>query len=88
LLIDVRDQANFSATGITLAVAILACDGLIIVRRVWITGGLALATQIAFLIFVGTYTASPLPAPSPISDPLPQASPPGGMAIYALPRRG
>jgi hypothetical protein len=75
----------FLATGTTLAGAILVCDGWIIARRHWITGGLALATQIAFLIFVGTYTASPLLAPSPISDPLPQASPPGGMAIYALP---
>jgi glyoxylase-like metal-dependent hydrolase (beta-lactamase superfamily II) len=80
-----RPSLYFLATGITLAVAILACDGWIIARRHWITGGFALATQIAFLIFVGTYTASPLPAPSPISDPLPQASPPNGMAIYALP---
>src|SRR6516225_8701266 len=54
-------------------------------RRHWISGGFALAAQIAFLIFVGTYAASPLLAPSPISDPLPQASPPDGMAIYALP---
>jgi glyoxylase-like metal-dependent hydrolase (beta-lactamase superfamily II) len=75
----------FLITGVTLAVVILACDGWIMARRRWITGSFALATQIAFLIFVGTYTASPLPAPSPTSDPLPQASPPGGMAIYALP---
>jgi hypothetical protein len=80
-----RPSPYFLATGITLAVAILACDGWIIARRHWITGGFALATQISFFIFVGTYTASPLPAPSPISDPLPQASPPGGMAIFALP---
>jgi hypothetical protein len=46
-----------------LAVAILACDGWIIARRHWLTGGFALATQIAFLIFVGTYRTSPLPAP-------------------------
>ena len=80
-----RPSPYFLAIGIALVVAILACDGWIIARRHWTTGGFALATQIAFLIFVGTYTASPLPAPSPISDPLPQASPPGGMAIYALP---
>ena len=80
-----RPSPYFLATGTTVAVAILACDGWIIARRHWITGGFALATQIAFLIFVGTYTASPLPMPSPISDPLPQASPPNGMAIYALP---
>jgi glyoxylase-like metal-dependent hydrolase (beta-lactamase superfamily II) len=80
-----RPSPYFLATGITLAVAIVACDAWIIARRHWITGGFALATQIAFLVFVGTYTASPLPAPSPISDPLPRASPPGGMAIYALP---
>jgi hypothetical protein len=80
-----RPSPYFLATGITLVVAILACDGWIVARRHWIMGGFALATQTAFLIFVGTYTASPLAAPSPISDPLPQASPPGGMAIYALP---
>src|SRR5262252_1430893 len=57
-----RPSPYFLATGITLAVAILACDGWIITRRHWITGGVALAVQIAFLIFVGTYTASPLPA--------------------------
>jgi glyoxylase-like metal-dependent hydrolase (beta-lactamase superfamily II) len=80
-----RPSPYFLAAGITLAVAILVCDGWIIARRHWITGGFALATKIAFLILVGTYTASPLPAPSPMSDPLPQASPPDGMAIYALP---
>jgi len=80
-----RPSPYFLATGITLAVAVVACDGWIIARRHWITGGFALATQIAFLTFVGTYMASPLPAPSPLSDPLPQASPPGGMTLYALP---
>jgi len=80
-----RPSPYFLVTGITLAVAILACDGWIIARRHWITGSFALRTQIGLLIFVGTYTASPLPALSPISDPLPQASPPNGMAIYALP---
>ena len=80
-----RPSHYFLATGATLAIAILACDGWIIARRHGISGGFALATQIAFLIFVGTYAASPLPAPSPMSDPLPHASPPDGMAIYALP---
>ena len=79
-----RPSHYFLATGIILAIAILACDCWIIARRHWVTGALALGAQIAFLIFVGTYTASPLPAPSPISDPLPQASPPDGMAIYAM----
>jgi glyoxylase-like metal-dependent hydrolase (beta-lactamase superfamily II) len=80
-----RPSPFFLASGITLAVAILACDGWIIARRHWITGGLALTTQIALLFFLGGYAASPLPAPPPLSDPLPQASPPAGMAIYALP---
>jgi hypothetical protein len=53
-----RPSPYFLATGLTLAVAILACDGWIIARRHWITAGFALSTQIAFLIFVGTYTAS------------------------------
>jgi len=72
------------ATTIALALAILASDAWIIARRHRITGSLALATQIAFLIFVGTYMASPFPIPSPPSDSLPSASPPAGMAIYAL----
>ena len=80
-----RPSPYFLATGMTLAVAILACDGWIIARRHWITAGFALSTQIAFVTFVGSYTASPLPAPSPLSDPLPQASPPVGTAIYTLP---
>jgi glyoxylase-like metal-dependent hydrolase (beta-lactamase superfamily II) len=80
-----RPLPVFLATGITLAVAILACDGWIIARRHWITGGLALTTQLAFLIFLRGYAASPLPAPPALSDPLPQASPPAGMAVYAIP---
>jgi glyoxylase-like metal-dependent hydrolase (beta-lactamase superfamily II) len=68
-----------------LAVGVLACDAWIIARRHWITGGLALTTQIAFFIFLGGYSALPLPVPPALSDPLPPASPPAGMAIYALP---
>src|SRR5262249_7358226 len=80
-----RPSPFFLVTGITLAVAILACDGWIVARRQWITGALALTTQIAFLLFLRGYSASPLPAPPALSAPLPQASPPAGMAIYALP---
>jgi len=80
-----RPSTYFLATGMALAVAILACDAWIIARRLWITGVLALTTQIAFLIFVGSYGASPLPAPSALSEPLPSASPPAGMAINAVP---
>jgi glyoxylase-like metal-dependent hydrolase (beta-lactamase superfamily II) len=80
-----RPSPYFLATGIALAVAILACDGWIIARRHWITGGLALTSQIAFLLFVGSYAASPLPTAKPLSEPLPSASPPVGMAIYVLP---
>jgi len=79
-----RPSPFLLAAGIALAVIILACDAWIISRRHWITGGLALTTQIAFLIFVGSYAASPLPAPQASSDPLPKASPPEGMAIYAI----
>src|SRR5499433_1158469 len=39
----------------------------------------------ALWFVLGGYAAAPLPAPPPLSDPLPQASPPAGMAIYALP---
>jgi glyoxylase-like metal-dependent hydrolase (beta-lactamase superfamily II) len=80
-----RPSSFFLATGITLAVAILACDGWIIACRTWVTGGLALTTQLAFLFFLGGYAAAPLPAPPALSDPLPQATPPAGMTIYALP---
>ncbi|HXY54371.1 MAG TPA: MBL fold metallo-hydrolase [Nitrospirota bacterium] len=80
-----RPSKLFLASGIALAVALLVCDGWIIVRGDWISGGLALMTQIAFLIFVGGYAASPLPAPPPLTDSLPPASPPAAMTIYALP---
>jgi glyoxylase-like metal-dependent hydrolase (beta-lactamase superfamily II) len=80
-----RPSPYFLATGIALVVGILACDGWIVARRHWITGGFALTTQIALLVFVGSYGASPLPAPSPLAAPLPSASPPAGMAMYVLP---
>src|SRR6516165_5632956 len=80
-----RPSPVFLAVGLTLAVAILACDGWIIARRRWITGSVALTSQIAFLFFLGGYAASPFPAPPPLSDPLPQASSPASMAIYSLP---
>jgi glyoxylase-like metal-dependent hydrolase (beta-lactamase superfamily II) len=80
-----RPSPYFLATGIALAVVILACDAWIIARRRWITGVLALTTQVGFLFFLGGYAAAPLSAPSPLPDPLPQASPPAGMAIYVLP---
>jgi len=80
-----RPSTVFLATGIALTVAILACDGWIIAGRHWFTGIAALTSQIAFLLFLGSYSASPLPAPSPLSDSLPPASPPAVMAIYALP---
>jgi glyoxylase-like metal-dependent hydrolase (beta-lactamase superfamily II) len=80
-----RPAPYFLATGITLAAAILACDVWIIAGRRWITGILALTTHIALLIFLFGYSASPFPEPSPLSDALPQASPPAGMAIFALP---
>src|SRR5215469_14020835 len=70
-----RPSPVFLALGLTLAVAILACDGWIIAGRRWITGSVALTSQIAFLFFLGGYAAS-FPAPPPLSDPLPQASSP------------
>jgi len=80
-----RPSPFFLAPGVLLAIAVVACDCWIIARHHWITGILALATHVAFLLFIGTYTASPLPPPPPLSDALPSASPPAGMAIYALP---
>jgi glyoxylase-like metal-dependent hydrolase (beta-lactamase superfamily II) len=80
-----RPAPFFLAIGIALVVSILACDGWIIGRRRWVSGGFALAAQIAFLLFLFSYAPAPLPAPAAISDPLPPAAPPPGMAIYALP---
>jgi len=84
-LYTARPSVFFLAPGMMLAVAVIACDGWIIASRRWITGSLALTTQAAFLLFAGSYRASPLPPALPLSGPLPQASPPVGMAIYALP---
>jgi glyoxylase-like metal-dependent hydrolase (beta-lactamase superfamily II) len=80
-----RPSPVFLAVGLTLAVAILASDVWIIAHRRWITGSVALTSQIAFLFFLSGYAASPFPAPPPLSDPLPQASSPASMAIYSLP---
>jgi N-acyl homoserine lactone hydrolase len=80
-----RPSRYFLVTGIALAIAVLACDGWIVARRHWITAGIAVASQALLLLFVGTYAASPLPAPAPILAPLPRASPPPGMTIFALP---
>jgi glyoxylase-like metal-dependent hydrolase (beta-lactamase superfamily II) len=80
-----RPSIWFLALGATLAISLLACDAWIITRRHWLTGGLALTTQIGFLFFLGGYAASPFPAASALSDPLPQASPPAAMAIDVLP---
>jgi glyoxylase-like metal-dependent hydrolase (beta-lactamase superfamily II) len=80
-----RPSIWFLAAAGTLALAILACDAWIIARRHWLTGGLALTTQIGFLFFVGGYAASPFPPAAALSDPLPQAFSPAGMALYVLP---
>lgn len=80
-----RPSTWFLAAAATLAIAILACDAWIIARRHWLTGGLALTTQTGFLFFIGGYAASPFPPALALSEPLPQASPPPGMAIYVLP---
>jgi len=79
-----RPSPLYLAAGFVLAAIILACDAWIIARRHWVTGGIALITQAAFVIFIGGYAASPFPAPSPVSDPLPQPSPPTGMAVCVL----
>src|SRR5262252_10659413 len=80
-----RPAIVYLATGSTLAILILACDAWIVVRRRWITGAFALATHIAFVAFLFGYAASPLPMPSTLSSPLPGATPPAGMAVYAIP---
>ena len=73
VLYTARPSPLYLAAGFVLAAIILACDAWIIARRHWVTGGIALITQAAFVIFIGGYAASPFPAPSPVSDPLPQA---------------
>ena len=80
-----RPSTLFLACGVALALAVLACDAWIIARRHWITAAFALASQIVFLIFLSGYVGSPFTAPSPLSEVLPAASPPIGMAIYVLP---
>jgi N-acyl homoserine lactone hydrolase len=79
-----RPSPMFLATGVVLSVAVLLCDGWIIARRAWISAGLALTSQVALLVFVAGYAPSPLPAPPPISDRLPRAVPPPGMALYVM----
>ena len=80
-----RPAVAFFAGAAVLAIAILASDAWIIARREWVTGVLALATHIALLLFLKGYSPSPFPAGASLSDPLPPASPPAGMALYVLP---
>jgi glyoxylase-like metal-dependent hydrolase (beta-lactamase superfamily II) len=80
-----RPSPDFLLAGTVLTIVLLLCDGWIIARRRWIIAGIALASQTLLLIFVSTYAASPLSAPAPLSESLPNASPPSDMAIYALP---
>ena len=80
-----RPAVAFFAGAAVLAIAILASDAWIIARRAWVTGVLALATHIALLLFLKGYSPSPFPAGASLSDPLPPASPPAGMALYVLP---
>ena len=80
-----RPAVAFLAGAAVLAIAILASDAWIIARREWVTGVLALATHIALLLFLKGYSPSPFPAGASLSDPLPPASPPAGMALYVLP---
>lgn len=79
-----RPAVAFLAAGALLAMATLAADAWIVVRREWLTGALALATHIAFLFFLEGYAPSPFPAGAALSDPMPHASPPTGMALYVL----
>ena len=80
-----RPAVAFFAGAAVLAIAILASDAWIIARRAWVTGVLALATHIVLLLFFKGYSPSPFPAGASLSDPLPPASPPAGMALYVLP---
>ena len=80
-----RPAVAFLAGAAVLAIAILASDAWIIARREWVTGVLALATHIVLLLFFKGYSPSPFPAGASLSDPLPPASPPAGMALYVLP---
>jgi hypothetical protein len=48
-----RPSPYFLIAGMTLAVGVPACNGWIIARRHWITGGFALATQMLGLWFNG-----------------------------------
>ena len=80
-----RPAVAFFAGAAVLAIAILASDAWIIARREWVTGVLALATHIVLLLFFKGYSPSPFPAGASLSDPLPPASPPAGMALCVLP---
>jgi len=79
-----RPSVYFLAAGTALAMVLLAADAWIIARRHWFTGGLALMTHVGLLFLVSGYAASPFPAASVLSEPLPQASPPAAMAVYVL----
>lgn len=47
--------------------------------------GVAVAVIAAALVTIRSFRPAPLPAPAPFTGPLPDASPPPGMALYQLP---
>lgn len=52
---------------------------------IFVWAAAAIAAIAASLVAVRSFRPAPLPAPAPCTGPLPEASPPAGMAIFQLP---
>ncbi|MFD4636930.1 MBL fold metallo-hydrolase [Lentzea sp. NPDC058436] len=52
---------------------------------IFVSAAAVIAVIIASLLAVRSFRPAPLPAPAPWTGPLPEASPPAGMAIFQLP---
>jgi hypothetical protein len=50
-------------------------------KRIYIV---AVAVLVLLALFLRTFSPSPLPEPKPYAGPLPSATPPKGMAVFAL----
>ena len=73
------------AAGALAILGTLAGDAVVLAERRWRLAVAALLLNAALVLFLLSYRSSPLPAPAPFAGPLPEASPPAGMALFRLP---
>jgi glyoxylase-like metal-dependent hydrolase (beta-lactamase superfamily II) len=83
--VSVRPSNAAYAVAIVSILAVVAADAAIVVGGRRRLAAAAFILDAALVLFLTTYCASPLPRPAPLESTLPPASPPAGMAVFAIP---